>query len=73
MKTNVQTVKYNQNSTVPNKCVWWSWEEICDDCGKVIYHLRELITTEKPKIEENDFCIDCLYKKINRMILSKGV
>jgi len=65
MKTNVQTVKYNQNSTVPNKCVWWSWEEICDDCDKVIHKFRDVLSSCKPDLNENDYCLNCLHKRLD--------
>ena len=68
MKNNIQQVKYNENSTIPDKCTWWSWEETCDDCGKIINHFRDIITTNEPDTTEKDYCIRCLYLRLDDVI-----
>lgn len=66
MKTNIQKVKYNEKSNIPDKCTWWSWEETCDDCEKVIYNFKDMITTTEPNTNETDYCIDCLRKALDK-------
>ena len=47
MKTNIKK----------DEC-WWSWQVICDRCGKISD--EDWSSTEEPNIEEVDFCIHCL-------------
>lgn len=62
MKTNIQRVKYNKTSNKPDLCEWYSWKEICDDCGCVIQEFNDFISTGKPNTEETDRCLYCLRK-----------
>lgn len=48
MKTNIKKDGY-----------WWSWNEICDRCGKIIAD-EDCTSTKEPNTEEVDFCIHCL-------------
>lgn len=48
MKTNI-----NSNG------MWWSYTETCDKCGKLIFGC-EVLHSEKPDINEADFCVECL-------------
>lgn len=40
--------------------IWYTWQEICDGCGKIIYNKNDIRTTKKPNMDEKDYCIDCL-------------
>lgn len=71
MKTEIQRVKYNKNSNKPDKCEWYSWKEVCDDCGCVIHEFDELISTKKPNTDEKDFCIKCLRKRFDNNTLKQ--
>jgi len=66
LKTNIQQVKYNDKSDVPDKCVWYSWDEVCDNCGNVIHKFKDFITTGVPNDAEDDYCLPCL-----RVLLDK--
>lgn len=71
MKTNIQQVKYNENSTVPDTMPWWSWEEVCDDCGKVIFKFKDRLSSQEPDTKHKDYCLNCLHKKLDAMNWSK--
>jgi len=65
MKNNIQKVKYNPDSNIPDVSQWWSWEEICDGCGKIILNFRDMITTSEPIVKEEDLCLNCWRKRID--------
>lgn len=57
MKSNIQ---YNGT--------WWSWEETCDKCNKLI-HNDKFESTEKPDAEELDLCSNCIRELMDSNIL----
>lgn len=39
--------------------IWYYYSKKCDKCGKGIVSLK---TTERPKLDELDFCFDCSHR-----------
>lgn len=64
MKSNIQKVPYS------DKCQgtmdWWSWDEICDNCGKVIFEFGHFQNNSKPDDTEEDLCSNCLRLKYGK-------
>jgi len=65
LKSNIQRVKYNEKSNKPDKCIWYSWDEICDNCGKEIRKFKEFMTTGIPDRAEKDYCLNCIRKYLD--------
>lgn len=65
MKFNIKQTDYYGNVCTDGK--WWSWDETCDRCGTDCQH-SDVITTEKPNVDEADFCIRCC-----RELMDQGV
>ena len=71
MKINIMKVKYNYKSNVPDKCIWYTWKEICDNCDAIIREFNEQITNEYPDTEEKDYCLKCMRKYIDDRIIAE--
>lgn len=59
MKTKIEKIKR-----------WWTWIETCDECGKII-HGHEIRHSNKPDINEMDYCSSCFRSLIDKGILPK--
>lgn len=56
MKYNIRQTDYHGKNCINGQ--WWTWEQRCDRCGADCQHTG-IMTTEKPDIDEVDFCIQC--------------
>jgi len=65
MKKDIMIVKYNYKSIVPDKCTWYTWKEICDNCNAIIHDFNDIITTKYPDTGEKDYCLKCMRKYID--------
>jgi uncharacterized cysteine cluster protein YcgN (CxxCxxCC family) len=65
MKRNIKKEKYNDLNG--SKMEWFSWEEVCDVCGKVC-RANDVLSNRYPNTAETDYCLDCLRKNIDKMI-----
>lgn len=61
MKSNVEQVPYSE--ICKGKCTWYTWDEVCDSCGKQIKKYNEHLTTMFPDCNEEDLCLECLRNK----------
>lgn len=55
-------IKTRKSQTVKDM-TWYSWDEICDNCGAII-HNHSVETTSPPNTNEEDYCVECLRKKL---------
>jgi hypothetical protein len=62
MKRNIQKVRYGKN----DKCTWYSYKEICDECGDVIQEFGDFMTTVIPSESDKDFCLKCMRINLNK-------
>lgn len=64
MKNNVTEVQYKDNTTPQKGSGWWTWDETCDRCGKIIRKYGEwqmgYPKSQGVDITEEDLCLDCL-------------
>jgi len=68
MKSNIQKVKYNESS---KEAEWWSYKMICDECNNIIYEFGDMLTSESPNINKNDYCLNCAREIIDKKIQEK--
>ncbi|MDO8640835.1 MAG: hypothetical protein Q7R33_04775 [Nitrosarchaeum sp.] len=60
-----------RESTTAKGMMWYSWTEICDDCGKKIYTSGNWDTSVPPVLDKKDYCLECLRKRIDQQISNK--
>lgn len=65
MKYNIKRTNYHGKPCKNGK--WWSWDEKCDRCGADCKHTG-IMTTERPQMDEADFCIQCYRDLIEQKI-----
>lgn len=61
MKTDYKILDSNPKGLME----WHTWTEICDKCGTTIEISGDWSHSEKPNMEEKDFCIKCLREYID--------
>jgi hypothetical protein len=59
MKQNIEKVKYDEHLSSYAK--WWTWDEYCNKCGKLITFKGLLLHSYKPE-KDIDYCLDCCYE-----------
>ena len=65
MKKNMSEVSYKSPKQDQTGSGWWSWNEWCDKCGKVI-HTKESMLHSCPQDESQpDYCVECLRSLID--------
>ena len=47
--------------------MWWSWVELCDRCGELIYDNSFRHSCEQ-KTKEADFCVKCMRHMLDNNI-----
>ena len=50
--------------------LWWKWDEFCDNCGTQIRG-ESFASSAEPEKEKEDYCLDCMRKKLDDMLDSK--
>lgn len=43
-------------------------KHVCEKCKKVIHDLRELVITSDDGEESPEYCVQCFYKKVEKII-----
>jgi hypothetical protein len=62
MKTKIE---YKKSETAD--IVWYTWDEYCDDCGKIIKLNGEWLSSQEPDISKKDRCLTCLGNLLDSM------
>ncbi len=62
MKANIRKSQY---ASSPDTDGWWTWRELCNQCGGIIHLEEDVMILDKPSPDSEDYCIDCLAKKFN--------
>jgi hypothetical protein len=63
LKSNIEQIPFNDGRGL----IWWTWKEICDNCGKVIWDSTTLHSDE-PNTNEEDLCYECLVGKYSKLV-----
>lgn len=59
--------RVNYDGTANKMGSYWSWIEICDRCGKLIYDESVIHSSNQDALGEN-LCIECMRRLIDKEI-----
>jgi nicotinic acid mononucleotide adenylyltransferase len=63
MKINIEHVPYNKGEDkTKDKIKWYSWDEHCDQCDRVVRVKGKFLSSKKPDENKKDYCLDCMRK-----------